>query len=84
MVANGLGLTLLPEISVAVETRHGDIRLMHFVDPEPSRVVGLAWRSTSPRREDFLAFGALITETVPRERWLAAEPPLSEVIRERR
>jgi LysR family hydrogen peroxide-inducible transcriptional activator len=84
MVANGLGLTLLPEISVAVETRHGDIRLMRFVEPEPSRVVGLAWRSTSPRREDFLAFGALIAETVPRERWLPAEPPLSEVIRERR
>jgi LysR family hydrogen peroxide-inducible transcriptional activator len=70
MVANGLGLTLLPEISVAVETRHGDIRLMRFVEPEPSRIVGLAWRSTSPRRADFLAFGALITETVPQDRWL--------------
>jgi LysR family hydrogen peroxide-inducible transcriptional activator len=70
MVANGLGLTLLPEISVGVETRHGDIRLMRFVEPEPSRVVGLAWRSTSPRRGDFLAFGALIMETVPQERWL--------------
>lgn len=70
MVANGLGLTLLPEISVGVETRHGDIRLMRFVEPEPSRVVGLAWRSTSPRREDFVAFGALIRATVPKERWL--------------
>ncbi len=41
MVANGMGLTLLPELSVEVETKHGDIRLMRFAEPEPSRVVGL-------------------------------------------
>jgi LysR family hydrogen peroxide-inducible transcriptional activator len=68
MVANGLGLTLLPEISLGVETRHGDIRLMRFEEPEPSRTVGLAWRASSPRKEDFRAFGALILGTVPRDR----------------
>ena len=35
MVANGLGLTLLPEISVDLETRRADIRLMRFAEPEP-------------------------------------------------
>jgi LysR family hydrogen peroxide-inducible transcriptional activator len=71
MVANGLGLTLLPEISVPMETRHGEVRLMRFVEPEPSRVVGLAWRATSPRRRDFEAFAALILATVPTERHIA-------------
>jgi LysR family hydrogen peroxide-inducible transcriptional activator len=71
MVANGLGLTLLPEISVGVETRHGDIKLMRFVEPEPSRVVGLAWRTTNPRRRDFEAFAELILATVPAGRHIA-------------
>jgi LysR family hydrogen peroxide-inducible transcriptional activator len=71
MVANGLGLTLLPEISIDVETRHGDIKLMRFVEPEPSRVVGLAWRTTNPRRRDFDAFAELILATVPAGRHIA-------------
>jgi LysR family transcriptional regulator, hydrogen peroxide-inducible genes activator len=66
MVANGLGLTLLPEISVELESRHGDIRLMRFAEPEPSRTLGLAWRSTSPRKRDFVEFGRLVTSVAGR------------------
>ncbi len=65
MVANGLGLTLLPELSIDVETRNSDIRLMRFAAPEPSRTVGLAWRSTSPRKSDFRAFGKLVAAARP-------------------
>lgn len=71
MVANGLGLTLLPEISLDVDTRHGVIKLMRFVEPEPCRVVGLAWRGTNPRKRDFQAFAELILETVPADRHIA-------------
>ncbi len=60
MVANGMGLTLLPEISIDHETRHGGIRLMRFAEPEPKRILGLAWRSTSPRKRDFNELGKLI------------------------
>jgi LysR family transcriptional regulator, hydrogen peroxide-inducible genes activator len=60
MVSNGMGLTLLPEISIDHETRHGGIRLMRFAEPEPMRTLGLAWRSTSPRKRDFIEFGKLI------------------------
>jgi LysR family hydrogen peroxide-inducible transcriptional activator len=68
MVANGLGLTLLPEISVDVDARHSNIKLMRFVEPEPSRTVGLAWRTTNPRRRDFEAFAELVLATVPTDR----------------
>lgn len=61
MVANGLGMTLLPEIAVPLETRHGDIHLMRFADPEPQRVIGLAWRRSSPRKPHFVELGQLIT-----------------------
>ena len=66
MVANGMGLTFLPEISVALETMHSKIRVMRFTDPEPKRVLGLAWRTTSPRKGDFVEVGKLIVECVAR------------------
>ncbi|MCF2524054.1 hydrogen peroxide-inducible genes activator [Bradyrhizobium sp. G127] len=62
MVANGLGMTLLPEIAVPLETRHGDIHLMRFADPEPQRVIGLAWRKSSPRKRHFVELGQMITD----------------------
>jgi LysR family hydrogen peroxide-inducible transcriptional activator len=61
MVANGYGITLLPEISIAVESRNGPLRLMRFAQPEPHRIVGLAWRRSSPRKRDFAELGRLIT-----------------------
>jgi len=61
MVANGLGLTLLPELSIDLECRGGDIKLMRFTDPQPRRVVGLAWRKSSPRKRHFVELGKLIT-----------------------
>jgi LysR family hydrogen peroxide-inducible transcriptional activator len=66
MVANGMGLTLLPEISIGVEARHGDVRLMRFADPQPSRTIGLAWRRASPRKEDFATLGGLIAALAPK------------------
>lgn len=62
MVANGLGLTLLPEISLRVEAKHGDVKIIPFEAPEPSRIVGLAWRASSPRTRDFEALGAMISD----------------------
>lgn len=60
MVANGLGMTLLPELAVPLETRRGNIHLMRFADPEPQRVIGLAWRRSSPRKRHFVELGQMI------------------------
>jgi LysR family hydrogen peroxide-inducible transcriptional activator len=67
MVANGMGLTLLPEISLGVEAKHGDIQVIPFEAPEPCRTVGLAWRATSPRLPDFEALGALVSKVSPQQ-----------------
>lgn len=61
MVSAGYGITLLPELSLEIESRGRHLTLVRFVEPEPSRSVGLVWRSTSPRKQDFLAFGDLVT-----------------------
>ena len=65
MVANGLGMTLLPELAVPLESRRGDIQLMRFTDPEPQRVIGLAWRRSSPRKRHFEELGQMIAAITP-------------------
>jgi LysR family hydrogen peroxide-inducible transcriptional activator len=59
MVANGYGVTLVPEVSVDVEVRDDRIKLLRFAAPQPGRTVGLAWRRTSPRKADFVALGQI-------------------------
>jgi LysR family hydrogen peroxide-inducible transcriptional activator len=55
MVANGLGLTLLPAMSVAADVL-GDTHLSikHFSNENVDREIGMAWRKTDPRRDDYL------------------------------
>ena len=67
MVANGMGLTLLPEISLGVEAKHSGIQVIPFEAPEPCRTVGLAWRTSSPRLLDFEALGALVHQISPQQ-----------------
>jgi LysR family hydrogen peroxide-inducible transcriptional activator len=60
MVSAGYGITLLPELAIGVEGRGRDITLVPFVEPEPSRTIGLVWRSTTPRTDDFEELGRLV------------------------
>ena len=60
MVAAGYGITLLPEMCLNVELRAREIGLTRFVEPEPHRTIGLAWRATSPRAADYRELGRLI------------------------
>jgi LysR family hydrogen peroxide-inducible transcriptional activator len=48
MVSAGMGVTLIPEMAVAVETRSASVSVARFKDPQPSRTVGMIWRKTSP------------------------------------
>jgi LysR family hydrogen peroxide-inducible transcriptional activator len=63
MVANGYGVTLLPEIAVGIEVRDERVRLLPFSEPKPRRTIGLAWRRTSSRAHDFRALGDIVIET---------------------
>jgi len=63
MVANGYGVTLVPQIAVDVEVRDERVKLFRFVEPEPSRTIGLAWRRTSPRKKDFEALAEIVRAT---------------------
>jgi LysR family hydrogen peroxide-inducible transcriptional activator len=60
MVANGLGITFLPEMALSTEIRSDEIRLLRLAAPEPKRTLGLVWRKTSVRKRDFEELGKLI------------------------
>lgn len=64
MVANGFGVTLLPEMSIEVEVKHGEVQLVAFEKPEPQRLIGLGWRVSSPRKHDFIELGKLVKAAV--------------------
>jgi LysR family hydrogen peroxide-inducible transcriptional activator len=64
MVASGYGVTLLPEVAVDIEVRDERVKLLRFVEPQPRRDVGLAWRPTSPRKADFLELGQILLKTL--------------------
>jgi LysR family hydrogen peroxide-inducible transcriptional activator len=64
MVANGYGVTLLPEVAAGVEVRDERVNLLRFAEPQPVRTIGLAWRRTSPRRRDLTALGEIIIQTL--------------------
>lgn len=48
MVSAGIGVTLIPEMAVAVETRSASVSVARFKSPQPSRTIGMIWRRTSP------------------------------------
>lgn len=48
MVGAGLGVTLIPEMAVAVETRSARVCVARFGAPQPSRTIGMVWRKSSP------------------------------------
>ena len=68
MVANGYGVTLLPQMAADAEARDRRVKLLGFVPPRPGRTIGLAWRRTSPRKADFIALAQLISKAVASSR----------------
>ena len=62
MVGAGIGVTLIPEMAVGVETRSAPVSVGRFPAPEPQRTVGLIWRKTNPMADQFAALGDKIKD----------------------
>jgi len=68
MVASGYGVTLLPEVAINVEVRDERVKLLRFVEPQPRRIIGLAWRPTSSRKADCADLGRILLDSLKGER----------------
>ena len=60
MVSTGIGVTLLPEMAVAVETRSASVSVTRFRNPQPSRTIGMVWRKTSPLARQLLQISEVV------------------------
>jgi LysR family hydrogen peroxide-inducible transcriptional activator len=60
MVGAGMGVTLIPEMAVAVETRSAPVSVVRFRDPQPSRTIGMIWRKTSPLAAQLLKLSEVV------------------------
>jgi LysR family transcriptional regulator, hydrogen peroxide-inducible genes activator len=63
MVGAGLGVTLIPEMAVAVETRSAPVSIARFGRPEPSRTIGMIWRKSSPLSRQLLQIADVVRQS---------------------
>jgi len=62
MVGAGLGVTLIPEMAIAVETRSAPVSIAQFKSPQPSRTIGMIWRKTSPLAKQLLQISEVVRQ----------------------
>jgi len=48
MVGAGIGVTLIPEMALAVEARSAPVSVVRLAGAQPGRSVGMIWRRTNP------------------------------------
>jgi LysR family hydrogen peroxide-inducible transcriptional activator len=63
MVSAGMGVTLIPEMAVAVETRSAPVSVARFKDPQPARTIGMIWRKTSPLAAQLLELSDVVSRS---------------------
>ncbi|MBX7159917.1 MAG: LysR family transcriptional regulator [Acidimicrobiia bacterium] len=63
MVVAGVGVTLLPELTVQPPAAQSDgVRLLRFADPVPRRTIAMFWRPTSAYRDLMPALAAVMRD----------------------
>jgi len=60
MVSAGMGVTLIPEMAMAVEARSASVSVARFKNPQPSRTIGMIWRKTSPLARKLLQISEVV------------------------
>ena len=60
MVSAGMGVTLIPEMAVGLETRSADVSVARFPRPGPSRTIGMVWRKTNPLSDQLMQIGTIV------------------------
>lgn len=60
MVSAGIGVTLIPQMAVPLETRSADVSISRFPAPAPSRTIGMIWRNSTPLAEQLLEIAGCV------------------------
>ena len=62
MVSAGIGVTLIPEMAVPVETRSAIVSVARFRDPQPSRTIGMIWRRSNPLARQLMQVAEVVRQ----------------------
>ncbi|KIC23033.1 MULTISPECIES: LysR substrate-binding domain-containing protein [unclassified Leisingera] len=62
MVSAGIGVTLIPEMAVPVETRSAVVTVSRFRDPQPSRTIGMIWRRSNPLARQLMQVAEVVRQ----------------------
>lgn len=60
MVSAGIGVTLIPEMALSLETRSADVSIARFPQPCPSRTIGMVWRKSNPLSGQLMQMGSIV------------------------
>ncbi len=63
MVSAGIGVTLIPDMAVAVETRSASVAISRLPDPQPSRSIGMIWRKSNPLAAQLLKVAEVVRQS---------------------
>jgi LysR family hydrogen peroxide-inducible transcriptional activator len=75
MVGAGIGVTLIPEMAVAVEMRSASVSVVRFKNPQPSRTIGMVWRKTSPLARQLVQISDVVCLAAGKTRGQQASAP---------
>lgn len=64
MVGAGIGVTLVPQMAVSVETRSAPVSISSFKSPQPTRQIGMVWRKSDPRAKQFEQLGEVVQQAL--------------------
>jgi LysR family transcriptional regulator, hydrogen peroxide-inducible genes activator len=62
MVGAGIGVTLIPQMAVAAESRSSNVCMFRLREPRPSRTIGIVWRKTNPLAPQFAQITDIVRE----------------------
>jgi LysR family transcriptional regulator, hydrogen peroxide-inducible genes activator len=62
MVGAGIGVTLIPEMAVAIETRSADVSVARLAQPRPTRTIGMVWRKTNPLADQLAHIAGIVQQ----------------------
>jgi len=62
MVGAGIGVTLIPEMAVSIETRSAPVSVARLPQPRPSRTIGMVWRKTNPLSDQLTHIAGIVRE----------------------
>ncbi len=63
MVGANMGITLLPEMAIAVEGRAAPVAISRFSGVPPSRIIGMIWRKSNPLSKRFAQIAKVVKDS---------------------